>query len=195
LVECSANTSQKTPSSPDPRPPKTLRNRNRAIVQPHPALRFAVDVVSIAYRRPHRRPPLRSMRTDRLTLGRPRPPIADFWGTAEHTTWLHRAFRWHVPRKDHAVPPPESLTTLAHVPPLPTHSRFGRSPNRLPPSSERATASRAAAPEAPNASVVSMPAMNSPYGKSRPATAKKSSAAPSRSGTIEETPRKSPKTP
>ena len=134
MVEWSANTSQKTPSSPDPRPPKTLRNRNRAIVQPPPALRFAVDVVSIAYRSPHRRPPLRSMRTDRLTLGRPRPPIADFWATAEHTTWLHRAFRWHVPRKCHAVPPLESLTTLAHVPPLSTRSRFGPSRNRRPPS-------------------------------------------------------------
>ena len=74
------------------------------------------------------------MRTDRLTLGRPRPPIADFWATAEHTTWLHRAFRWHVPRKCHAVPPLESLTTLAHVPPLSTRSRFGPSRNRRPPS-------------------------------------------------------------
>ncbi len=68
--------------------------------------------------------------------------------------------------------------------------RFRPCPRRP---SERTSASRTAA--APNASVVSTSAMHPPAWKSGPATAKKSSAAPSRSGTIEETPRKSPRTP
>ena len=70
------------------------------LFSPIPRSRSQTGVVPIAYRRPL----LRSIRTDRMTFGLPRPRIADFQATAEQTAWLHSAFPWHVPREDHSIP-------------------------------------------------------------------------------------------
>ncbi len=171
LVQFLRNTSQKTPSSPDPRPPKTSRNRYNLLSgytrAPVPS-RYRVD------------------RTPQIAAS------LNLRGPAEQTAWLHSAFPWHVPREDRGIPPLETKYPMNH------HSAstpvlclpFRPCPRRPP---ERTSASRTAA--APNASVVSTPAMHPLSWKSGPATAKKSSAAPSRSCAIAMTQRQLPRTP